>query len=182
MASKLSSAFDELLAQNRKQMDELLGKSPEAAPGPAAQSPTYAPAPPSPPRATAGPVTTTSKPVSTSGRPSSRRDDVPPEVAAQLDRRYGDEWRHEVKERRREGNEIVLTCSLMVEADNLSTTQTGRAPVGAGTGFINGSANGFRFRLTPKGGGQGESGNDPEGVAYRKALGKALTRCIETLS
>lgn len=176
MAPKLSSAFDELLAENRKQMDELLGKSPEASPEPAAPSPAYAPPPPAPPSATARPITTTS------GRPSSHSDDVPPEVTAMLDRRYGDGWRHEIKERRREGNDIFVTCSLTVEADNLSATQTGRAPVGAGTESINGSVNGYKFRLTPKGGGQGDPGSDPEGAAHRKALGEALIRCLEALS
>lgn len=175
MKSKLSSVFDDLLDENRKRLDEMTDGGPAGDSAPPAPRPGATPAraptisPPSPtrpkPRDTDRPIVL---PAATQPPPGG---DIPAEIAARISDLFPGGWRHEVTDRRREGDEIVVSCRLVSGDGRQSAKGTGRAPLGGG---ITGAFNGHSFRLKSKGGG--------EDAAFRQAMGKALLQCLEALS
>ncbi len=145
--SEFTSPFDDMLDQSRRQFDDLYG-------GPVAKSPP-SPAP----------------------EAKSEHNGVAPQTTRFLDDRYGDRWRYEVVERRREGDEVIVLCRLTVAEGGPSRTQFGRAQVGAEASGLSGSAGGVAFTL---GTGAAAPG-DPEQAAYQRALAAALAKCAELL-
>ena len=145
--SGLASAFDTMLSQNRGRFDTMLNRRPESTP------------PPAPPAGLSGP----------SPEPS--------ESMRFLNDRYGGGWRHEVVERRREGDEVIVLCRLTVDESDLSKTQFGSARIGDRDAkpIIKGQAGGIAFAL---GSGPGRGPKDTEDAAFRRALDDALAKCV----
>lgn len=155
--SGLTSAFDDMLEANRKRFDDLH----DGAPSPAAAAP-----PPTPPAPRAAP---------TAGF------GVPSDAVRFLNDRYGHGWRHDVGERRREGDEVIVLCTLRIEETGTTKSQFGRARVGAPAGgqAITGSAGGVSFSLGATNG--PAAGTDPEEAAYKRAVEAALAKCAAML-
>ena len=102
-------------------------------------------------------------------------------VVRQLNQRFGDEWRYEITERRRDGDEVVVLCRLTLPERNVTKAQFGLARIGrAGAGAaVRGSAGGVSFTL-----GAGDSGwlaGDSEDAAYERAADDALAKCAAML-
>lgn len=97
--SGLSSPFDDMLEQTRRQFDELSGGvAPVAAPSTEPRRPT----------------------------PAARRWTDPVRF---LDERYGDGWRYEVTDRRQDGDEAVVRCKLVIADRDITRTGIGRARI-----------------------------------------------------
>ncbi len=155
----MSSAFDDLLAQSRKQLDDLYRggqrRSGEAA-------------------APAGPTLSTDRrSVATAAKPSSRLDASSSPAVRRLNERFGDDWRYEIAEQRREGDEAIVLCKLIFGKDGAARTQFGRAMISPGP--VTGTSGDLRFRLNV-----GDTDQD-ERDAFRCAAEAALMNCIELI-
>ena len=173
--SGFSSAFDELLESNRRELDALSGGSRSPALAPASRTTTRPPA-----GAPAG-ARTGSISMSAPASPAASRS--PAERA--LDDKLGSGWRHEVLDRTREGGELVVRCRVTAPARGVSRTWHGSAPLsGAGSGRASGTtgtAGNVRFSL---GGSAGALTHDPiraEREAERQAIEAALAACARLL-
>lgn len=157
-----SSAFDSLLDQNRREMDNLFGSSPRP------QVPTQ---------------TRYEEPVYESKSKSRLAENSP--TARLLNSRYGDGWRFEVVEQRREDDDIVIVGRLSIRDNDLSVTQTGRAQVKAsitGQGSeIAGTADGIAFSIRSEGGVGSSDRGDAEEVARQEAMENAAVNCVQWL-
>ena len=185
----LTSAFDDMLRENRSrldgQWDETLqgaglpstGRDP--APLPAAGHP--------PPRAEptgrltgAGPRT----PLRRSGDYVSAArvwDAAKSESAAVLNERYSDAWEFEVASHSREGDEFVVLGKLSLPSRNLVKSNFGRGHIpGTASDTTAASAGGIAFRF-----GEGEAAaggsQSAEDRGYRRAIENALARCLALL-
>jgi len=163
----LSSAFDNMLKDARRELDGLFDGSVTARADerPTASSP-YSPPP---------------KPRKSSPQSSSRSANLS-DAERFLNDRYADGWRREILERKRDGNEVVVLCKLIVEDHDISKTQFGRARVGGGNAVaVGGTSGGVSFGV----GGSRErdrtSGENAESVAYRVATADALAKCVAML-
>jgi len=114
----MSSAFDDLLARNWQQFEEL-GGPPRR----------YGTAAPTGGRGDAAPA------------PGGEGD-----VTPAVDAGSADGWRHEVVDSRRAGDEAVVTCRLIDEETGRETVQQGRAPLGAGRRLA-GRSGGIAFSI-----------------------------------
>ncbi len=97
-----------------------------------------------------------------------------------LDDRHGDGWRHEFSERRRDGDEAVVRCTLTIDDGAITKSQSGRAriaPDGAAMA-LNGSAEGIAFSVATE---PGNAGADSEAAAFRAAERDALAKCVALL-
>ncbi len=150
--SDFTSPFDDMLDQSRRQFDDLYGGATGATP---------------PPRRPAA-------------EPKSDRQEVSEDTRRFLDDGYGDRWRYEVSERRREDDEVIVLCKLIVGDGSVSKSQFGSAPVGGQRAGLKGSAGGIAFALGTEAE-AGSGGGDPEQAAYRQALARALANCAEML-
>ncbi len=92
---------------------------------------------------------------------------------AELTARYGTGWRHEITERRREGDEAVALCRLTIPERGIVKAQFARAPIHGGSN-VAGHAGGVAFRA----GGAGEEG---EAAAFAAAAEAALAKCVALL-
>ena len=181
--SGFSSAFDELLERNRRELDALSGGS--GAPG---LSPT---SPGSPSPRSSNPSTGSSTAAARSAAqgastraPSSPHASRSPAERA-LDEKLGPDWRYEVLDRTREGGEMVVRCRVTAPSRGVSRTWHGSAPLsGAGRGGASGmigTAGNVRFSL---GGGAGTQTHEPirsEREAERQAIESALAGCARLL-
>lgn len=113
--SGFSSAFDDMLERNRRELDTLsgggdLGRSPA---GDGSQS------------------------VSTTPRPSDRAEAYSPPARTPaeraLDEKLGPRWRYDVMERIRENGELVVRCRVTVPGRGVTRTQYGTAAGGDGS-------------------------------------------------
>ena len=176
-----ASAFDELLELNRRRMEERMPEAPARTMTIRArvpervfpefftpQTPADAPSTPDPiqPRAEPSPVRTAES-----------------EGERRLNERFGDGWQYEVKERRREGDEVIVLCQVTVPEKNISKEQFGRAairPPGR-SDLVRGSANGIAFamRLAPER--SRSPARNPEEAAFQTAVKNALARCAELI-
>ena len=102
-----------------------------------------------------------------------------------LDEKLGADWRCEVLERTREGDELVVRCRVTAPARGVTRTWFGSAPLsGGGRGGasgMKGTAGNVRFTL---GAGAGAGANDPiraEREAERQAIESALAACARLL-
>ena len=194
MSSRYTSAFDDLLAKNRRELDALYqvsapsgrGHATTASPGPGrpTASPDRAPDPPSreekgPP----GPVDRGDRRDRGAAADGGAGAAVEPTPAASpaarlLDERYGDGWRFEITSRRREKDEAIVVGTLRLPGSGGVRAQFGSARISPGGGAGSGSAGGVAFSF---GGAAGESPLAAEEAAFARAREDALTRCAALL-
>ncbi len=149
--SKFSSPFDEMLQRNWQQFEKLYDV------GPRTTRPEPRPARPEP--------------------PARAPDDT--DTIRFLNDRFGDRWRYEINDRRREGDEVIVLCKLILEDQGVAKTQFGRARIGSrDASAITGSADGISFAIGPGG---GKTGADTEEAAHERAVDRALAKCAEML-
>jgi len=153
---ELSSAFDDMLAQTRKRLDDLYrGGQPRREP--AAQA-----------RPFVSREVTARKPHAASAKLEA--DSL---AAHRLNERFGSDWRYEITEQKRDGDEAIVLCKLTFGRENAVRTQFGRArisgsPVAAASG-------GVRFKI-------GGSGTEQDlRDAFRRAAEAALLNCIDLI-
>lgn len=159
----LSSAFDDMLKDTWREFDGLYGAS-QSSPA-SVGSPS--PAPQRPPPARSASLSSRST-VSNAER--------------FLNDRYGDGWSQEILEQRRDGDEVIALCKLVIEDQGISKTQFGRARVaGGGGGKVAGSAGGVSFSLAGQSDDGRRVGADAEAAAYREAAQDALAKCVALL-
>ena len=179
MSSRYTSAFDDLLAKNRRELDALYeGTGPSRAGRPSSGYPPREPAPTTsaPARAAEG------APGESIGSVSAEAPAADPSPAASptehlLTERYGDGWRFEVTSRRRERDEVIVVGSLRLPGTGGVRTQFGSARIATGGGTA-GSAGGVAFSF---GGTGGESPIAAEEAAFERAREDALANCTALL-
>ena len=152
---ELSSVFDDMLAQNKKRFDDLYGRGRTGAVSPVA---TVAPVPPG--RASATSLRITPPPPLDPHSAAARR----------LDERFGKDWRYEVVEQQRDGDEAIVLCRLFLGKDGAVRTQFGRAKISQGP--VVGASGDVRFRLNVTG------AEEDERKAFGLAVEMALMNCI----
>ena len=171
-----SSAFDELLERNRRELDALSGGSgaPALSPTSRTSSGSSAGSPATATRSVARGVTTRTPTAAPAERSPAERT---------LDEKLGADWRYEVLDRTREGNELVVRCRVTAPARGVSRTWHGSAPLSGGGGGdasgVAGTAGSVRFSL-----GTGTKPRDPiqaDREAERQAIESALTACARLL-
>jgi len=157
--ANLSSVFDDMLTQNKKQFDDLyrgshggigmFGKTAteifggeKMTPAPSREAPL-----------------------------ADTEDDSP--AARRLRERFGKEWRYEITERHREGDEAIVLGKLTFGKQSAVRTQFGRAKVSSAP--VAGASSGIRFRLGE------ESGARDEQDAFRRAAEAALSNCVDLI-
>ena len=153
-STSAASSFDEMLERNRRELDGMYGGTAWTGAREAAPPP---------------------------GAASRNRAAAERPVVQRLNQRFGDKWRYEITERRRDGDEVVVLCRLTLPERNVTKAQFGLARIGrAGAGAaVRGSAGGVSFTL-----GAGESGSlagDSEDAAYERAADDALAKCAAML-
>ena len=177
MSSRFTSAFDDLLDKNRRELDALYRGSGAAGPGrPAAAHTPAGPAPAAADRAP-GPASREPEPSAPTAPAGTPRSDASP-AARLLEERYGDGWRFEVTSRRREKDEVIVVGTLRLPGSGGVRTQFGSARIAAGGGSTTGSAGGVAFSF---GGGGGESPLAAEEAAFERAREDALANCTALL-
>jgi len=154
---ELSSVFDDMLANNRKRFDDLyVGAGSRAGDLFAA------------PRASfAGKM---GKAVSVAGSGV-----LDPNSAARrrLNERFGDDWRYEIAEQRRDGDEVIVLCKLIFGREGAVRTQFGRAKIARGA--LAGASADVRFKL------QAAGAVPDEADAFRRATETALNNCADLI-
>jgi len=163
-----SNAFDQMLDQSKRQFDDLFG-------------PGLAPSSPRQIAATASAAT--AEPARPVGRPEDST--MSAETAQKLFARFGNGWRHEIVDRQRHDEKVIVTCHLIVDGmDEASAPQQGSAyisrSVAAGTALA-GTADGVAFDFAPTDDGGRASGAATEDDAVRQAVGIALIKCMQTI-
>jgi hypothetical protein len=93
-------------------------------------------------------------------------------VIRQLNEKFGNAWRYEIRERRRVGNEAVVLCELVYGKQRTTRTQFGRATIASGP--LTGESAGVRFKLAGA-----ATGTADERAAFRHAAEAALKKCAE---
>jgi len=158
---ELSSVFDDMLANNRKRFDDLYVGGGSRAGDPFAL-----------PRASFVPKPGKAVSVAGSGTGSSVLD---PNSAARrrLNERFGDDWRYEIAEQRRDGDEVIVLCKLIFGREGAVRTQFGRANIVRGA--IAGASAEVRFKLEATG------AVPDEADAFRRATETALNNCADLI-
>ncbi len=149
----LTAAFDDMLRDSRQKFEILSGR-----PAPAAAEST---ASLSPAEAAPGPVS-----------PAERR----------LAERFGEDWRYEVVERRRDGGEVTVLCKVTAQEGAVVKSQFGSAHLDdarAGRS-IAGNADGVAFSLVLQEGAEGSVFATAE-AAYARAIEHALGKCADLI-
>ena len=154
----LSSLFDDMLAQTRKQFDDLyrggLGRGGERA-------------------ANAAPPLAIARDSALRGaKPSALLDPASSPAVRRMNERFGSDWGYEITDERREGDEAIVLCKLTFGKDGAARTQFGRATFSSGA--VTGTSGGVRFKL-------GSSAEAEERDAFRRAAEAALMNCIELI-
>ena len=155
-----ASAFDDMLEQNRRELDALSGGSSLRPPSRGREGPR-----PSAPRSESSMAAAPSR------TPAERT----------LDEKLGPGWRHEVVERLREGGELVVRCRINVPQRGITRTVYGSAPLSGSAPRVSGTAGGNSFSL---GGGTHAVGGgavEAERMAERRAVESALAACARLL-
>lgn len=154
---ELSSVFDDMLAQNKKRFDDLYrsgrphaGETVAAAKTPIGRERTSSP---------------------TAASSSQLATDSP--AAGRLNERFGDDWRFEIIEQQRDGDEAIVLCKLVFGKDGAVRTQFGRASLSDGP--VSGASGGVRFKV-----GIANAAQD-EREAYRRATEAALMNCVDLI-
>ena len=173
-----SSAFDELLERSRRELDALSSGS---------GSPVLSPTSPT----STGPSAGSSAAVARSAaRGASTRAPASPPASRSpaeraLDEKLGADWRYEVLDRTREGDELIVRCRVIASARGVSRTWHGSAPLSgadrSGASGTTGTAGNVHFSL---GTGTGARSQDPvraKREAERQAIESALAACARLL-
>ena len=153
--SGFSSAFDDMLERNRRELDALSGGSSRLR---------------APPSANQRPTPSTVRPAEDPAAPAALRT----AAEAALDRKLGPGWRQEVVERVREGGEMVVRCRITAPQRGITRTVYGAAPLSGSAARTSGMVGGRAFRL---GGGSAQTGAGTvhaEREAERAAVEAAL--------
>jgi hypothetical protein len=153
---ELSSVFDDMLAQNKKRLDDLYGGGEPRAGE----------------RSAAMPAGGWKMKAATS-QPGTRLARLGPDAPAarRLNERFGDDWRYEIVEQKRDGDEAIVLCKLTFGREGAVRTQFGRAKISHGP--MAGASGGVRFKLDVAGEEAGEA------AAFRRAIEAALSNCAE---
>ena len=142
---ELTESFDELLEGNRQELESLYNRSSTSSEGPGGND-------------SVAPVR------ERAGIKRFDKDELAETDAADwLDRHYPGEWRHDVRDRRREGNELVVLCRFELPGYGIRRTQFGLAEIDQ-----------------PASPSQGTE-REAEETAYRQAIDDALRWCIRML-
>ena len=159
--SGFASAFDDMLERSRREMDALSGGSRVDRPQRAGEGTTI------------------------SQRPRRKGDapSAPRRSAAEraLDEKLGPGWRHEVVERIREGDEMVVRCRVHAPARGITRTVYGSASLSGAASRTSGTAGGVSFRLGDGGSPAGSGAMEAERDAERRAVDAALAACTRLL-
>ena len=148
MARELVESFDELLKGNRQKLEALYNRPSDGSKG------------------------TISAGASDSDTPSHEQRNIKQfdkgeltEMGAAdwLDRHYPGEWRYDVRDRRREGNELVVLCRFELPGYGVRRTQFGMAAI------------------EPADTAPHNTEREAEETAYRQAINDALQGCIRML-
>jgi len=171
---KRSSPFDRMLDENRKQFDALLTRRAPAA------RPELSVAPPRPsaPADTPEPAAATVR----DERPAGEAFDIhATEIGQTLARRYGENWRFEIVDKRRDGEDVVVWARLT--AGDHDKTRRGRARIqgAAGTASIAAQSGSTGFVLRAGDEPASAVSDDPEQTAYEQAAAVALAACAKGL-
>jgi hypothetical protein len=157
--ANLSSVFDDMLTQSKKQFDDLYRGSHGgiAAVGKSATA------------IFSGEKTTpaASRPLSVAGT----QDDSP--AAGRLRQRLGNEWRYEITERHRDGDEAIVLGKLTFGKQSAVRTQFGRAKISSAP--VAGASSGIQFQIGA------ENGARDEQDAFRRAAAAALANCVDLI-
>jgi hypothetical protein len=154
---ELSSVFDDMLAQTRKRFDDLYrGGQPRAG------------EPVAPARPFASRELAARRPRASTSRLAS---DSP--AARLLNERFGSDWRHQITEQKRDGDEAIVLCKLTFGRDNAVRTQFGRARI-SGIPVVAASG-GVRFKI----GGAGTEQDERD--AFRRAAEAGLMNCVDMI-
>jgi len=154
---ELSSAFDDMLEQTRKRFDDLYrGRQPRPS-EPAARARSFVSRAVTPrvPRAAAA------------------RLDPDSPAAHRLNERFGSDWRCEITEQKRDGDEAIVLCKLIFGKENAVRTQFGRARISGRPVAV--ASGGVRFKI----GGSGTEQDESD--AFRRAAEAALTNCVDQI-
>jgi hypothetical protein len=95
------------------------------------------------------------------------------EPARRLNERFGHDWRYQITEQRRDGDEAIVLCKLTFGKEAAVRAQFGRAKIGRSP--VIGTGDGVRFSLDAGGGAQDEH------EAFRRAAEAALMNCLELI-
>ena len=190
MSSRFTSAFDDLLAKNRRELDALYRG---AAPSGGGRAPTASSVPAMPPGSSIQAADPSREEKGPSG-PGGRGGRAPgaegeaggaePSPAASpaerlLDERYGDGWRFEITSRRREKDEAIVVGALRLPGAGGVRAQFGAARISAGGGGSgSGTAGGVAFSF---GGVAGGGALAAEEAAFERAREDALANCAALL-
>lgn len=186
-----SSPFDRMLAESRSQFDALLRRPKPSGSAARSDRPSAAPAPtPTPPLAPAQrslPASShASPPRPAEPRPSAGQpatveplDVRATDIGRTLASRFGDAWRYEIVDTRRDGADVVVWGRLVVEDRGYDKTRRGRVRIGGGGGMaaVSGSAGGTAFVLQAGGGASSAEEAATEQAAYDEAAAMALSAC-----
>ena len=104
--------------------------------------------------------------------PSARLDPDSP-VARRLNERFGNDWRYEIAEQQRDGDEAIVLCKLILGKEGAVRTQFGRAKISQGP--VVGASGDVRFKLGVAGAEQDERD------AFRRAAEAALMNCVDLI-
>ncbi len=154
---QLSSAFDDMLAQSKKRFDDLYDRERPAA------------------RKSFGVAQTRSAQswdrLGSAAKASTITLDPKSPALRRLNERFGDgNWRFEIAEQQRDGDEAIVLCRLIFGKEGAVRTQFGRASIGAKP--VAGASGGLKFKV-------GAGGDADERDGFRRATEAALIDCAE---
>ena len=140
----LLDSFDALIEGNRQQMDELYGQSGATPPRSVSQA------------ADVGEELTRFEDLD-------RQSIGEGQSAVWLNKNFPDAWRYEIRDRRRQGNEVVVLCRLHLLGHDIHKAQFGSAVIPATEN------------------GEYRNEREAESAAYESAVDDALRQCIRYL-
>ena len=152
---QLSSAFDEMLAKTKTRFDDLYrGGAPRTA------EPEQV--------AAARAVGRRTPPAGVPRAPSADS-----AAARLLNERFGEDWRYEIAEETRDGDEAIVLGRLTFGRDNAVRTQFGRAKITGSS--MAAASSGVRFKV----GGSGTAQDERD--AFSRAAEAALMNCVDLI-
>ena len=155
----MSSVFDDMLAQSKKRFDDLYRGGLSRGGESAAQEKHFA-----------GRELTARKPETGALSAKIDPDSAP---ARWLNEHFGSNWRYEISEQKREGDEAIVLGKLTFGRENAIRTQFGRARITGNA--LAASSGGLRFKV----GGAGSEQDERD--AFRRAAEAALTNCVDLI-
>lgn len=155
----LASVFDDMLTQNKKRFDDLYRGGRSYAGGSAG--------------GIKGPIGGQAPAVRSQSAAATIQ--LPPDSSAarRLNARFGNDWRYEITERRRDGNEAIVLCRVIFGKDGTVRTQFGSANISEGP--VAGASDGVRFKM-----GLASAEQDDQD-AFRRAAEAALMNCLDLI-